>query len=540
MLLWASLLILAPISGQFDLDHVARTSVLHLPKTKKGTGTNFQEIATVPKSVISLHPPWTPVFQGETVNLTCNGFYFCASEKTKWYFGYYGKKLLRETSGNILEVHEAGMYRCQAENSSLSGPVFLTFATGPLILQSPYSVFEGDTLVLRCQRTGREKLTAVTYSWNGKICHTLNESFDLFIPRASSNNSGIYQCFGYDNKNGVVKSNTKVIKIQELFPHPKLKVSATKPIEGTSVNMSCETYLPAERSDTPLHFIFFRDNMLILSDWNESSELQIPAIWKENSGWYWCGVKTVTHNIHRHSLPLKIRVQRIPVSEVSIETHPPGGQAIEGKMLILFCSVAKGTGDITFSWHIGDTKESLGWKTQRSQRAELEIPVIWESHAGAYYCMADNSYGPIQSEAMNITVRGNKKGLIAAGATGGLLSILLLAVPLLFYYWRQKKSGHSIREGEIRSFPTPGPGASCHSISPAQEELKFLYANVHPNEGDLAYAEIQITQLGEGEASTSRTSLEEKCASIVYSEVKTQLPDNSTGNVSPKDEDIIE
>ncbi|XP_033621864.1 Fc receptor-like protein 4 [Fukomys damarensis] len=389
--------------------------------------------ATIPISVISLHPPWTTVFQGETVNLTCNGFHFYAPEKAKWYHWYHGRKLLPETSGNILEVRETGMYRCWAEKSHLSAPVSLIFATDSLILQSPYSVFEGDKLVLRCWRAGREKLTTVKYSWNRKIFHTPNKSFDHFIPKASSNNSGTYQCIGYDNQNGVFKSNTKIIKIQELFPHPELKVSATKPTEGTSVNKSCETRLLPERSDTSLHFIFFRDNMLVLSDWNESSALQIPAIWKENSGSYGRGAKTVTHNISKHSFWLKIQVQRIPVSEVSMETHPPGGQAIEGEMLILVCSAAEGTGDITFSWHIGGTKESLGWKTLRSQRAELEIPVIWESHAGAYYCMTDNSYGPVQSEVMNIT-----------------------------------------------------------------------------------------------------------CASVIYSEVKTQLPDNSTGNVSPKDEDITE
>lgn len=36
----------------------------------------------------------------------------------------------------------------------------------PLILQAPYSVFEGDELVLRCQKRGREKLAVVKYTWN--------------------------------------------------------------------------------------------------------------------------------------------------------------------------------------------------------------------------------------------------------------------------------------------------------------------------------------------------------------------------------------
>jgi len=92
------------------------------------------------------------------------------------------------------------------------------------------------------------------------------------------------------------------------------------------------------------------------------------------------------------------------VSGALLETQPQGGQAVEGETLVLVCSVVEGTGDTTFSWYREDMEESLGRKSRRSQRAELEIPVIWESHAGFYYCTADNGHGLIQSEAVNVTV----------------------------------------------------------------------------------------------------------------------------------------
>uniref|UniRef100_A0A8C8YF28 Fc receptor like 4 n=1 Tax=Prolemur simus TaxID=1328070 RepID=A0A8C8YF28_PROSS len=511
MLLWASLLVLAPVSGQS---------------------------ATAHKPVISLHPPWTTVFQGERVNLTCNGFHY-SPQTTKWKCSYLGKEIVRDTPGDTLEVRESGEYRCQIGESTLSNPVRLVFSTEPLILQAPYSVFEGDTLVLRCQRRGKKKLTAVKYIWNGKTLSISNESQDLLIPQASSNNNGSYRCIGTEDKNYVFRSNSKMIKIQELFPHPKLKATVSQPTEGNSVNLSCETQLPPERSDTPLYFIFFRDNGVVLSDQSKSPELQIPTIWRENSGSYWCGAETVSGSVHKRSLPLQIQVQRIPVSGVFMETQPPGDQVVEGEVLVLVCSVAEGTGDTTFSWHREDTKESLGRKTQRSQRAELEVPVIRESHAGRYYCAADNSYGPVQSGVVNVTVRGtsgNRDGVVAAGATGGLLSTLL-AMALLFSCWHWRKSGEGFRGNETRSPPTAGPGESSHSICPVQVELQPVYGNVHLKEGDLVYSEVQTIQLGEGKASTSRTLLENKLASVVYSEVKTQLPDNSAGKVISKDED---
>lgn len=66
-------------------------------------------------------------------------------------------------------------------------------------------------------------------------------------------------------------------------------------------------------------------------------------------------------------------------------------------MLVLVFCLAEGTGDTILFSHREDMKESLGKKTWHSQRAELEILVIRRSHAGGYYCTADNDYGLIQS-----------------------------------------------------------------------------------------------------------------------------------------------
>ncbi|XP_043308774.1 Fc receptor-like protein 4 isoform X1 [Cervus elaphus] len=521
VLLWASLLVLAaPVSGP---------------------------VATVHKSVISVQPPWTTVFRGERVNLTCNGFHFYAQEKLKGYRWFSGKARPRETPGNTLEVRDSGQYRCQAPGSLPSNPVHLIFSSASLILQVPYSVFEGDELVLRCQKRGREKLAVVKYTWNQKIISGSDESLDLLIPKASLNNSGCYQCIAFLENAYVLRASQANVQIQELFSRPKLEVTDSQPIEGNPVNLTCGTRLPLERPDTPLRFGFFREDGAVISNWSGSPDLQITAMWREDSGSYWCGAETVTGGIRKRSLPLQIDVQRIPVSGVFLETQPQEDQVVEGETLVLVCSVAKGTGKTTFSWHREDTRETLGQKSQRSQRAELEIPVIWESHAGHYYCTADNGYGLIQSEAVNVTVRsipGIKIGLVAGGTTGGSLSILL-AVALLFYCWHQRKpeifvsqslgpascipmtplsTGDDSQGGTIRRPLTVGPSEPLNPLHPAPVELQQLYINVHPRERDLVYSEIQITQPGaEGEANTFRTSLEDQHVSIVYSEVKTQL-----------------
>lgn len=92
------------------------------------------------------------------------------------------------------------------------------------------------------------------------------------------------------------------------------------------------------------------------------------------------------------------------MSDVNLEIQPRGGQLIEGENLVLICSVAKGTGTVTFSWHKEGTK-SLGRKTQRSLLAELRVPDVKEHDTGRYYCAADNNHVPILSRWIMVTVR---------------------------------------------------------------------------------------------------------------------------------------
>ena len=95
----------------------------------------------------------------------------------------------------------------------------------------------------------------------------------------------------------------------ELFSRPKLEVTDSQPIEGKPVNLSCRTRLPLERPDTRLHFVFLRDDGVMISNWSGSPDLQITAIWREDSGSYSCGAETLTGGIHKRSLPLQIDVQ---------------------------------------------------------------------------------------------------------------------------------------------------------------------------------------------------------------------------------------
>uniref|UniRef100_H0WRR1 Ig-like domain-containing protein n=1 Tax=Otolemur garnettii TaxID=30611 RepID=H0WRR1_OTOGA len=267
-------------------------------------------------------------------------------------------------------------------------------------------IFEGDRIALSCQKEKIRRLKTMTYYKDEKELSSFKKVSVLSIQNVNVSDSGNYYCTIVA---GIVRwkhTSQKVsIKVQELFQHPVLMASSFQPIEGGPLTLTCETQLHPSRSQVQLQFRFFRDSRVLGSGWNNSQQLLVPAVWREDSGSYWCEAETPTHSIRKHSRASQIHVQRIPVSNVSLETLVPGGQAVEGETLDLLCSVADATGNITFSWHRQTTGARVGKKTQHALTAELRIPAVQESNSGGYYCTADNGYGPIQSKAVTVPVR---------------------------------------------------------------------------------------------------------------------------------------
>ncbi|XP_049974648.1 Fc receptor-like protein 1 isoform X1 [Alexandromys fortis] len=191
-----------------------------------------------------------------------------------------------------------------------------------------------------------------------------------------------------------------------MFPYPVLEVSPSPPIEGYSMTLTCKIQLLAQRPDSQFRFCFFSDGKLLRSGCSSSPKLQFPAVWRKNPEVYQCmAEETIYKKRGKSSLPIKIPVQRIPVSDVSLETRPTGGWVMEGNKLVLICSVVNATGNITYLWYRGALGSNLETKTQHSLSAEFEITEVKRRDAEQYYCAADNGYGPVLSELVSITVR---------------------------------------------------------------------------------------------------------------------------------------
>ncbi|XP_037587791.1 Fc receptor-like protein 5 isoform X2 [Cebus imitator] len=356
MLLRVILLLLAPVNGQLARTH---------------------------KSVISLQPPWTTVFEGERVTLTCKGFHVYSPQKTKWYLG---KEIPRETPANTLEVRESGEYRCQARGSSLSSPVRLVFSSG-------------DSVVLRCR--AKAEVTPNTIYKDDNVLAFLNKSSDFHIPRASLKDNGAYHCTGHKGSCCPVSSNAVEIQVQELFSRPVLRASSFQPISGSQVTLTCETQLSLERPNAQLRFCFFRNDQTLGSGWGSSPNFRIAAMWSKDSGLYWCKAATVTHSIISDSLRSWIQVQMrmsLPVLTLS----PKDVLNFEGTKVTLHCKTQGYSPDTLYRFY--HEHVLLKYKSAHFAEGASISFSLTEEHSGNYYCTANSGHGPQRSKAVRLSV----------------------------------------------------------------------------------------------------------------------------------------
>ncbi|XP_040308463.1 Fc receptor-like protein 3 isoform X10 [Herpailurus yagouaroundi] len=362
-----------------------------------------QPAGALPKALLLLKPPWSTAFKGETVTLFCKDHHSLAWEYVSW---YHNETPLRRQSGK-LQISKSGHYRCKTQRSSLSDPVHVQFLSDWLVLQASHPAFERDKVVLRCRGKEEEDIMERTYYKNEeKIRSSYNSNITVY---PAFNDDSTYHCTASGTYiwggSWTETSRPLKIQVQELFPSPVLTASPSWPIEGSPMTLTCETWLPPQTSHTRLQFCFFKEHRALGAGWSHSPELQIPTTWSEGAASYWCQARTVIPRILKTSPRSQIRVHRVPVSDVNLETQPPVGQLIEGEDLVLICSVAAGTGTVTFSWHREGSERSLGRKTQNALSAELRIASVREQDAGRYYCAADNMDGPVLSKRIRITLR---------------------------------------------------------------------------------------------------------------------------------------
>ncbi|NXV66563.1 FCRL2 protein, partial [Molothrus ater] len=100
----------------------------------------------------------------------------------------------------------------------------------------------------------------------------------------------------------------------------------------------------------------------------------------------------------RWSEPVTVTVHGVPPSGVSLSAQPPGAQVALGDSLVLSCTVAVGTGPLSFSWHREGSGAPLGTGPR------LELRHIGDNDSGQYRCRVSDGDSVAESDPMNVTV----------------------------------------------------------------------------------------------------------------------------------------
>lgn len=298
----------------------------------------------------------------------------------------------------------AGVYfklRNRINAGRVNQVVGLVCFTASLVLQAPPAVFEGDSVALRCHTKGDVAAENLKFYKNGRALESPGPSPELRIHRASLKDTGQYMCA----KKWIflTYSNTVRVQVQELLSRPVLTATPSRPIDGSPVTLTCQTQLPAQRSNVQLQFCFFKNLQALGSGCSNSSEFHIPAIWTEESMWYQCKAETVNSQTGKQSIRFKIPVQRA-LAEFQTHIVPASKLVFEGQSLLLNCSVNGVPGPLKFSWYKRDmlNKEA---NIPKSSGAEFKISKVNISDAGEYYCKANNSRRSFVSKAVPITIK---------------------------------------------------------------------------------------------------------------------------------------
>ncbi|XP_005400226.1 PREDICTED: high affinity immunoglobulin epsilon receptor subunit alpha isoform X3 [Chinchilla lanigera] len=152
------------------------------------------------KSVISLSPPWSRIFEGENVTLTCNKNNPTEDSPTQWF--HNDINLPTNTSNyNIVNAstQHSGKYECQNQNLLRSKPVHLEVFKDWLLLQtSAKEVLEGESLSLRCH--GWKDWTVfkpIYYKDKKAFKYHYENNVTITIMPTVANGSGAYYCSGF-------------------------------------------------------------------------------------------------------------------------------------------------------------------------------------------------------------------------------------------------------------------------------------------------------------------------------------------------------
>ncbi|XP_018087156.1 Fc receptor-like protein 5 [Xenopus laevis] len=267
---------------------------------------------------VSFQPDVAKIVFGESIALTCN---MASPEQGKQTYTWY-RDNKRISSGQRLYINAAlgansGDYQCQTGTSERSEAVRLEVTEGYVTLQTPPTVYEGDSLILRCHSPVFGASSGAAFYKDGTALKSSSSDSSLSLGTVYKNTSGTYRC-SKSIFNARPVTDKAFISVKDLFSKPHIQVSSNETRVGANVTVTCSSTLTPARRSTELRFVFNKDGRS-MQDIQPSNELHIRGAWVEQSGYYTCEVEAVASRIKKISNTLYIQIKEFQQNEVHLD-----------------------------------------------------------------------------------------------------------------------------------------------------------------------------------------------------------------------------
>ncbi|XP_071311782.1 Fc receptor-like protein 2 [Agelaius tricolor] len=232
-----------------------------------------------------------------------------------------------------------------------------------------------DRVTLTCQGLGTAGAT--TWYKDGQLWGQQG------LDHLSVTESGTYTC----DRPGSGHSPPVRVLDDELV----LQVPARALLEGDTVTLRCRG-----RQDNPDTRVRFYQEEKDLWGSLRGTELSLSPLQLHHSGHYSCS--GLVRAFHSRSAAVTVTVHGVPLSGVSLSAQPPRGQVALGDRLVLSCTVAAGSGPLSFSWHRKGSGALLGTSPH------LELHHVGDKDNSQYRCRVTNGDSMAESDPLNVTV----------------------------------------------------------------------------------------------------------------------------------------
>ncbi|CAI5669129.1 unnamed protein product [Oreochromis niloticus] len=405
--------------------------------TRSSSWTEWSDIITLNvklpiKPTVTLQPPWTQIYSGETVTVRCE---IQGGEGAQWTYEWRPANLnTHETSSEYRIIRatesDSGGYSCRGRRSfswtKWSNIIALTVLSPPkptVTLQPSWTqIYRGETVTVRCEIQGGEG-AQWTYEWSPAKLNTPPTSSEYRTITVTESDSGGYSCRGRRGSFWTESSDTITLTVSyPPKPTVTLQPSWTQIYSGVIYRAKPKAELRADRTAVPVG-----GSVTLTCSVSPSSSSSSSS---SSSGWkyYWYrdgksyealtnGLISVSEGglyscrggrgepVYYTEDSESVRIDTTASNRPVVTLYPNWSEIYRGETITVRCEI-----------HGGDTEWDYEWETNSTikppNQNEYRIRSASSSNSGNYRCkgrMKSSQHNTTEwSDSVTLTVSDNK------------------------------------------------------------------------------------------------------------------------------------